>query len=82
MVRKMTSLPASRFGLRGRGRVEKGYYADMVVFDPRMVSSGSSFDQPAVYPAGVGAVIVNGQVTVENGEHSGARAGRVLRRAA
>ena len=82
MVRKMTSLPASRFGLRGRGRIEKGYYADLVVFDPGTVSSGSSFDQPAVYPVGVRAVIVNGKVTVENGQHSGALAGRVLRRAA
>lgn len=82
MVRKMTSLPASRFGLRGRGRIEKGYYADLVVFDPAKVSSGSSFEQPAVYPVGVRAVIVNGQVTVENGEHSGVLAGRVLRRAA
>ena len=82
MVRKMTSLPASRFGLRSRGRIEKGYYGDLVVFDPGNVSSGSSFDNPAVYPVGVRAVIVNGQVAVENGQHSGKLAGRLLRRTA
>lgn len=80
MIRKLTSLPATRFGLRGRGRVIPGYVADLVVFDPDTVSSGSTFADPAVYPTGVSHVVVNGTIVVDGAEHTGARPGRVLRR--
>ena len=81
MIRKMTSLPATRFGLKGRGRLAPGYFADVVVFDPDTVASTSTFENPAVYPTGIAWVLVNGEVVVDHGQHTGARAGRVLRRA-
>lgn len=80
MIRKLTSLPATRFGLRGRGRIVPGYAADIVVFDPATVASGSSFADPAVYPSGIPFVLVNGELVVDGGRHTGARPGRVLRR--
>jgi len=82
MVRKMTSMPATRFGLKGRGRVVPGYFADLVVFDPETIGSESTFANPAVYPTGIAWVLVNGKVVVDHGVHSGARPGRVLRRSA
>ncbi len=82
MIRKLTSLPATRFGLSGRGRVAKGYFADLVIFDPATVGSGSTFAHPAVYPTGIFHVLVNGSLVVDDQRHTGARSGRVLRRAA
>ncbi len=82
MIRKLTSLPASRFGIQGRGRVAKGYFADLVVFDPATVGSESTFARPAVYPSGIFHVLVNGQLVVDDQRHTGVRSGRVLRRAA
>ena len=82
MVQKMTSRPATRFGLKGRGRIASGYYADLVVFDPATIASKSTFDDPAYYPTGVPWVIVNGKIVVDGGTHTGGRPGRVLRRPA
>jgi N-acyl-D-amino-acid deacylase len=79
-VRKMTSLPAERFGLAGRGRVAERYAADLVVFDADRVASESTFANPRVYPTGIDYVIVNGTVVVQAGTHTGSRPGRVLRR--
>jgi dihydroorotase/N-acyl-D-amino-acid deacylase len=79
-VRKMTSLPASQLGLGGRGVVEEGAFADLVVFDPRVVIDRATFESPHAYPRGIEHVVVNGVVTVENGEHTGSRAGRAVRR--
>lgn len=80
-VRKMSSMPARRFGLRRRGLIRKGYFADLVVLDFENLNSTSSFATPAVYPDGIVRVMVNGVSVVEAGRHSGRRAGRVLRRA-
>lgn len=79
-VRKMAGMPARRFGLVGRGLVREGYFADLVVFDFDRLHSDSTFETPAVYPEGIALVIVNGTVAVEDGQHTGRRAGRVLRR--
>jgi N-acyl-D-amino-acid deacylase len=79
MVRKLTSAPASRFGLRGRGRIAEGYFADVVVFDAGGVTSRSTFAKPAVYPTGISHVMVNGQLVVDQEEHTGVYSGRVLR---
>lgn len=79
-VRKMTAMPASRFGLTGRGLVREGYFADLVLFDFDRLHSASTFDNPTVYPEGISLVMVNGVVAVQNGRHCGPRAGRVLRR--
>lgn len=77
-VRKMTSLPADRFGLAGRGRIAQGAAADLVVFDPDTVGDRATFEAPHVFAAGVELVIVNGRVAWDGspGEH----AGRALRR--
>lgn len=75
-IRKMTSLPATQLGLRDRGALREGAFADVVIFDPRTVSDRASFEAPHAYPVGVQHVIVNGRLTIEAGEHTGARAGR------
>jgi N-acyl-D-aspartate/D-glutamate deacylase len=79
-VRKMTSLPAERVGLDGRGIIREGAMADLVLFDPETVMDNATFDNPHQYPSGIPFVIVNGVVAVDGGEFSGVRAGRVLRR--
>ena len=76
----MTSAPAARIGLRDRGLVRDGLVADLVVFDPDRVRSNATYDEPRRYPDGIEWVLVAGEVTVAAGEHTGARAGRVLRR--
>ena len=77
-VRKMTSLPAARFGLADRGVLKEGWRADVTVFDPQTVADRATFEQPRVYPAGIEYVLVNGEVVIQRGEHSGKRPGRVL----
>jgi N-acyl-D-amino-acid deacylase len=82
-VRKMTSLPAERLGLRTRGRIADGYAADLVIFDPQAVADNTTFRQPATPPTGIEHVFVNGEHAVENGRANAAlRAGAVLRRGA
>ena len=77
-VRKMTSLPAERFGLAGRGRIEPGAFADLVVFDPSSVIDTATFERPHAFAEGVELVVVNGRVAWDGAP--GDRAGRVLRR--
>lgn len=81
-VRKMTSLPAERLGLRDRGRVAEGCKADLVVFDPRAVADRSTFSAPRRFAAGIDEVLVNGRRLVAGGEFRPQSAGRVLRRGA
>jgi len=78
-IEKMTSLTAEKFGLTGRGRIQKGYYADMVIFDPDTVMDMSTWQDPHCYPVGIPYVIVNGELVIENGEHTGRLPGRILR---
>jgi N-acyl-D-amino-acid deacylase len=80
-VRKMTSLPADQIGLRDRGRIARGMKADLVLFDPAGVRDQASFDAPHRYPTGIPYVLVNGVLVVEQEKHTGARPGRMLRRA-
>jgi len=79
MIRKMTSLPATRFSLAGRGHIAEGFMADLVAFDPEKVRDKATYSQPHQYPEGIEWVIVNGDVVVEHSEHSGKLPGRVLR---
>ena len=79
-VRRMTSLPASRFGLSGRGRLAPGAYADMVVFDADTIEDRATFDDPTQPAAGIDLVFVNGQIIWRDGGPTGARPGRALRR--
>jgi N-acyl-D-amino-acid deacylase len=79
-VRKTTSAPAARLGLRDRGLLRDGYVADLVLFDPARVRSNATYDEPRAFPDGIEYVLVGGEVVVERGGHSGARPGRVIRR--
>jgi len=79
-VRRLTSLPAARFGLEGRGRLVAGYWADVVICDLDRIASNSTVTDFARYPTGVEHVFVNGRAVVEDGRHTGALPGRVLRR--
>jgi N-acyl-D-amino-acid deacylase len=79
-VAKMTSMPADRLGLRGRGRVVDGAVADLVVFDPATVRSNATYDDPRRFPDGISEVIVDGTLVIDAGEHTGALPGRALRR--
>lgn len=79
-VRKMTSLPADRFGLTGRGRVAEGAGADLVVFDPASVTDRATYEHPHAFPDGIEAVIVEGTVAWRRGSNSIVPAGRVIRR--
>jgi N-acyl-D-amino-acid deacylase len=78
-VRKMCALPASRLQLTRRGRVVPGCYADVVVFNPDTVQDTATFTDPHSYSTGIDAVVVNGQVALENGTPTGVTAGRVVR---
>ncbi|HEY7201427.1 MAG TPA: D-aminoacylase [Candidatus Dormibacteraeota bacterium] len=78
-IHKMTGMPADRFGLRGRGVVARGAFADLVVLDPDAVIDRATYDDPLLPPLGVRDVLVNGVLAVRDGELTDARAGRFLR---
>jgi N-acyl-D-aspartate/D-glutamate deacylase len=77
----MTGLPARRLGLADRGRIHEGLAADVVVFDPATIIDRATFEAPHQFPIGIDAVFVNGDLVVDAGRHTGARPGRILRRA-
>ncbi len=79
-IRKMTSDPCRRLGLGDRGWLRPGYAADVVLFDPDRVRDTATYEEPIRYPVGVHTVLVNGVPTVEAGEHTGTRAGQIVRR--
>ncbi len=78
-VRRMTRLPAENFGLKDRGCLEAGCFADIVVFDPAKVQDLATFAQPHRYSTGVLDVFVNGVQVLRDGEHTGAAPGRFVR---
>jgi N-acyl-D-amino-acid deacylase len=78
-VRKMTSLPAQRLGLKDRGLLREGFWADIVVFDPNRVSDTATFASPKQYPGGINYVLVNGRAVIDQGNHTGERPGMALR---
>ncbi len=80
-VRKMTSLPAKKHRLGKRGVLQPGWIADVVVFNPETIEDIATYAEPRQYPAGIEAVIVNGQVAVDGGRQTDAQAGRLVRRA-
>ncbi|OGP22774.1 MAG: hypothetical protein A2038_12600 [Deltaproteobacteria bacterium GWA2_57_13] len=77
-IRKMTSLPAQVLGLRDRGLLREGYWADIVVLDPDTVADTATYENPKQYPKGVEYVLVNGAVVIDQGNHTGARPGKVV----
>jgi N-acyl-D-amino-acid deacylase len=78
-IQKMSSMPAKRVGLTDRGLLKEGMFADVVVFDPKSVIDKATFEVPNQHPEGVKFVIVNGQLSVDDGKRTSALAGRALR---
>jgi N-acyl-D-amino-acid deacylase len=79
-VHRSTALPAETFGLKGRGRIAGGAYADIVVFDPGKIADRATFEDPFQRPEGIRYVLVNGEAAVMDGQYRPVLAGRVLRR--
>ena len=78
-IQKMTGMPAKRVGLSDRGLLREGMFADITIFDPRTVIDRATFEEPNQYPEGIKYVMVNGQISVDNGQRTSALAGRPLR---
>jgi N-acyl-D-amino-acid deacylase len=78
-IRKCTTEPAARLRIRDRGRIAVGAFADLVAFDPGTVDDRATFEDPHQYPVGIPVVVVNGVVTLRDGEHTGALGGRGVR---
>ena len=79
-VRKMTGLTAEKLGLKDRGRLQKGFCADITVFDEQEIVDRADFSNPHQYAAGIHYVLVNGVVVVDKGRHTGRLPGRLLSR--
>lgn len=80
-VAKLSGVSAARLGLRDRGVLREGAFADLVVFDPATVADDATYEWPSRHPVGIEHVIVNGRVAVSAGQETGERAGVLLRRA-
>lgn len=78
-VRRLTTLPAGNLGIKERGALIPGYYADVVVFDPNTIADHATFDKPHQFANGMVHVFVNGKQVLKEGEHTGAKPGRVVR---
>lgn len=78
-VHKATGMPAARLRLADRGVVREGAVADLVAFDPDTVADQATFESPHRYPRGIVHVVVNGGLTIRDGEHTGVLAGQSVR---
>jgi N-acyl-D-amino-acid deacylase len=78
-IQKMTSLAAQKFGLKSRGQIKENYFADLVIFDPETIIDRATWEDPHQYPVGIEYVIVNGEIVVKEGEHTGLLTGKILR---
>jgi N-acyl-D-amino-acid deacylase len=77
-VKKMTSMPAAKLGLKDRGTLKQGNFADIVVFNPATVADKATYTEPEQYSTGIDYVIVNGRVVIDHDNHTGALPGKVL----
>ena len=77
-IRKLSGLPAENLGIRERGLLREGYFADVVVFDPAKIADHATFEQPQQYATGMQHVFVNGTHVLADGEHTGATPGRAV----
>jgi N-acyl-D-aspartate/D-glutamate deacylase len=77
-IRKMTSWPATRMRLAGRGVIREGAWADVVIFDLDRIDDRATYEQPTLFPEGIDYVLVNGRVVIEQGRHTGEKPGMVL----
>lgn len=80
MLKKMTSVPAKKFGLQKRGVVRAENIADLVIFDPDKIVDKATWKEPHQYPAGVEYVLVNGEIVIDKGSHTGKLPGKILRK--
>jgi dihydroorotase/N-acyl-D-amino-acid deacylase len=78
-IHKMTGAPAARVGIRDRGLLKQGLFADIAIFDPARVIDRATFEMPNQYPEGIQYVLVNGQIAVDAGQRTPVLAGRVVR---
>lgn len=78
-IEKLTSVPAGRLGLRDRGVLHEGAFADLVVLDPSTVADEATYEEPARHPTGIEHVVVNGRMAISGGSETGERPGRLLR---
>ncbi len=78
-IRRLTSYPAANLKLNRRGSLKQGYYADVVIFDPNTIEDRATFAEPHQYAVGMKHVFVNGVQVIKDGEHTGAKPGRVVR---
>ena len=78
-IQKMTSLPAERMQLTGRGRIAPGYYADVTIYDPTTIRDIATFDRPHQYGTGIITVLVNGRIAHAQSQPNGTLAGKILR---
>ena len=78
-IRKLAALPAHNMRIERRGELKQGYYADVVVFDPETIQDHATFVEPHQYATGMVHVFVNGEQVLKDGEHTGAKPGRVVR---
>lgn len=78
-IHRLSWLPATNLGIRGRGALAPGYYADVVVFDPAAIQDHSTYEKPDQLATGVADVFINGVEVVKDGRHTGATPGRVIR---
>lgn len=77
-VRKMTSWPATRMGFTDRGVIREGMWADVVIFDYEALEDRATWEAPVEFPVGIDYVLVNGEVVIDHGAHTGAKPGRVM----
>ncbi|MEQ8955595.1 MAG: D-aminoacylase, partial [Gammaproteobacteria bacterium] len=78
-IRKLSKLPATNLKIRDRGELREGFFADIVIFDPDRVQDHATFEDPHRYSTGMHYVIVNGEIVIDQGEHTGALPGQVVR---
>ena len=78
-IRKLTSFPAATLRIAQRGRIDPGYFADLVAFDPKTIAEHATYEKPHQYATGVKHVWVNGVQVIKDGEHTGAKPGQVVR---
>jgi N-acyl-D-amino-acid deacylase len=78
-IRRLTSFPAATLRIRDRGQLAPGYFADIVVFDPKTIADHATYERPHQYATGVRHLWVNGIQVLRDGEHTGQKPGRVVR---
>ncbi|MCX8168741.1 MAG: D-aminoacylase [Candidatus Methanomethylicia archaeon] len=77
-IRKMTSIPANKLNLVNRGLIKRGFWADIVLFNPKTIIDTATFENPHQYPRGIEYIIINGEIVIDKGEHTGKLPGKVL----